>query len=412
MLKKIIRQNKLAAFAFAVITLLLICLLAFSIFGNKNSSEPNSKPSTNSLPMSTTESELIETEDNSFKELVFDVTHSMKNNSSYFQLTDFIEWANEKKESYKLAPMVGQDGSATKTSTGHRLYSGASNSAFIISGINPVEYVNGKIFGTDYLREEDTGMRIRTFNNVSEVEYFLQSYASGQRILAGETDADKGTVIVDGCFTNIRYVEKNGVMYFNIVDAQKQLVPSSAYIEGSGSLHVFPNEFITVQIPTDSVTYQLKKSLSVVGGRFTFRSWSGEPFEYTVPVLNENDMLISVQDASVMFGWKMYSNGKVLSIVSDELNVTDKAAVYSFDGNNGQIFKIELGKDEKFYINMYDSRGELITSNPYTGDATQQPVTNGSNSSSIINKESYSSESQSSPQDSKDDVAWDDGYSV
>lgn len=283
---------------------------------------------------------------------------------------------------------------------------------FIVSGMNPIEYVNGRIFGTDYLREEDSGIRIRTFNNQEEVDCFLQSFASGKRILAGETDADEGAIIVDGCFTGIRYEEKDNILYFNIVDVLKQIVPTIIYVEGSGSLHVFPNEFVTIQIPTDSATYQLKKSLAVSGGKFTFRSWNGDKFEYPATVLNEKDMLMSVQDASVMFGWRMYSNGKVLSIVTDELNVTDKAVAYSFDGDNGYVFRVELGADGNQYVNMYNNRGELITSTPYTDTDSSEPDTTMPESASDEQGANSTTTPQNAPQGGKGGATWDDGYSI
>ena len=74
---------------------------------------------------------------------------------------------------------------------------------------------------------------------------------------------------------------------------------------------------------------------------------------------------ISVEDASRMFGWRMYTDGNVLSIVSDPLNVNDKAIIYNFGGSMGYKIVFEYDENGNAFMNTYDSKGNLISSSPF-----------------------------------------------
>lgn len=67
----------------------------------------------------------------------------------------------------------------------------------------------------------------------------------------------------------------------------------------------------------------------------------------------------------LMFGWRMYTDGNVLSIVSDPLNVNDKAIIYNFGGSMGYKIVFEYDENGNAFMNTYDSKGNLISSSPF-----------------------------------------------
>lgn len=85
MIKKIIKQNKVAAIGFVAILLFLICLLLFTTFNNKKITTPNNGSSFPALPGPESQSAVTDEQDKAFKELTFDVEHTMQDSSAYFQ---------------------------------------------------------------------------------------------------------------------------------------------------------------------------------------------------------------------------------------------------------------------------------------------------------------------------------------
>ena len=83
-----------------------------------------------------------------------------------------------------------------------------------------------------------------------------------------------------------------------------------------------------------------------------------------MPVLDFDTTIISAENASKMFGWRMYTDGDVLSIVSDPLNVTNKTVIYT-SGSMGLTSVLEKDENGNDVINTYDSNGTLISSTPF-----------------------------------------------
>ena len=137
---------------------------------------------------------------------------------------------------------------------------------------------------------------------------------------------------------------------------------------------VRPNEFVTVQVPTNAANASQNKVFHVSGGKFTFSSWAGDSFSIdNIPVLDYDTTLISAENVSRMFGWRMYTDGDVLSIVSDPLNVTNKTVVYT-SGSMGLTSVLEKDEFGNEVVNTYDSNGTLISSKPFNGVLDDEPA--------------------------------------
>ena len=227
-----------------------------------------------------------------------------------------------------------------------------------------MKLVDGQVLNKTFLREENTGVRIYVMPNQSAETAFQSAWGSGSRILAGKTKAETDAIIVDGRLIDAKYTEQDGEIYFNLGDVAAEVDSSFQYTVQDGKVLIYPNEFCYVEIPTTAADIKQKESFHVVNNTFTFKSWAGED-SFTIddaPVLDQNTLLISARDASRMLGWRMYTNGSVLSIVSDPLNVSNKTVVYA-NGSMGIETRVEYVNGE-YVINTYDTTGTLIDTKP------------------------------------------------
>lgn len=302
----------------------------------------------------------------SFQEIVYD-GDSMVGRAEYADLTNFKSEQDAYRDELGLTKAYTESGPMIYA-TGHQVYSSQSDEyRYIISGYSPIKLYEGNIQDTTFIREEGSGERIYVFPNKSEEAAFQDDWDSGQRILSGQTNGEHGDVVVDGRLIHSQYSEKDGQMYLNLVEVASAVDPSLYYSEEQGYIYVRPNEFVTVQVPTNAANSQQKKVMHVTGDKFTFSSWAGDSFSITnIPVLDYDTTLISVENASKMFGWRMYTDGDVLSIVSDPLNVTNKTAIYT-SGSMGLTSVLEKDEFGNEVINTYDSNGTLISSTPFDG---------------------------------------------
>lgn len=364
-------MRKKTYWVIVLITLLILAALIF-IFWQGNDSKPIDSPGSNSST-STSEDEGDNTYPEgpdslippSFKEISYTGPDTMVGRAGYFDLEFFKEDSESVIKQKQLVRVFSEAGPMT-TDTGHQLYESEEDGhQYIISGYGLVRVNNGVVDDTGYLREEKTGKRIHTFANQDEYEDFLKNWESGQRILSGKTNGEKGTILIDGAMTPFKYVEENGQILFNLYEISSAICGTTSYSEDAGYITVYPNEFIAVGVPTDAANEMLRKTYRVDWDTFEFQSWLGDKFSYRAPVLDYMDMLISVEDASRMFGWRMYTDGNVLSIVSDPLNVNDKAIIYNFGGSMGYKIVFEYDENGNAYMNTYDSKGNLISSSPF-----------------------------------------------
>ena len=323
-----------------------------------------------SMPESESEStanSIIEEDPAEFKLMDFGDTDTMVGRADYFNLGWITENQNEFRESLNLQKVNTEYG-PMKTGTGHQIYKSANedeeeDARYIISGYSVVKLWEGQVQDTTYLREENTGVRIYVQPNKSAEAAFLDDWDSGSRILSGKTLGEKGDIIVDGRLIHAQYTEIDGEIYFNLGNVASQIDTAFLYSEEDGRLMIYPNEFCCVTIPTTAANRELKEYYHIVDDHFSFSSWAGEgSFTFEAPVLEYDTLQISARDASRMFGWRMYTNGTVLSIVSDPLNVSNETVVYA-NGSMGIETIAEL-VDGVWMMNTYDSTGALLSSVP------------------------------------------------
>ena len=332
------------------------------------------KKPTEDTPSSAAASSIAESESQSnapagendaeFKLMEFGDTDTMVGRADYFALGWIADQQNETRDNLKLEKVNTESG-PMKSGTGHQIYKSRDDDQdYIISGYSAMKLVDGQVLNKTFLREENTGVRIYVMPNQSAETAFQNAWGSGSRILTGKTMAEKDAIIVDGRLIDAKYTEQDGEIYFNLADVAAEVDSSFQYTVQDGKVLIYPNEFCYVEIPTTAADIKQKESFHVVNNTFTFKSWAGED-SFTIddaPVLDQNTLLISARDASRMLGWRMYTNGSVLSIVSDPLNVSNKTVVY-VNGSMGIETRVEYVNGE-YVINTYDTTGTLIDTKP------------------------------------------------
>ena len=354
---------------FAAIVLVIFILVL--IFTDKAPSEEGvpSTPQGNS----SSSIEVDEPETRQFEEILFDTTPSMYGKTDYFSIQIGKDLKEGSMEYLQLEPLVNDDGIPRKYYLGHQIYkSKTSGEEYILSGnfVMAISF-NPDTTGNGYVREEETGKRIHMFGNTSDLQNFQDNWDAGQRILSGKTEAPENAIIFDGVLTPYTFERENGTMYFDISELAPYISPEIYYDELMGYIDIYVNDFCTVRIPTTTVNPMMSETYGVVGSNFKFRSWNGEKFTAWGPVLDALHPKISIEDASMMFGWKMYTNGTALSIVTDPLNATPLAAIRE-NGDLGIRIVLNVEDDGLRYICAYDTDGNLMWKKPFDESALSE----------------------------------------
>lgn len=380
-------KNKFILLPIAGIVALIVFIFVLFVTDKKPTEE--NVPSQSQSETSST-SEVSNPEVPAFEEIIFETSPTMYGKTDYFSIEAGIFTKQINTDYLKLEPLVDENGVPYEYFLGHQIYeSQANGEQYIFSGnsvlpisFDPDEKANG------YIREEDTGKKIHLFGNTSDLKNFEDSWDAGQRILSGKTNAPENAIIFDGILTPYTFERKNGTIYFDLSEMTPLLTPDSYYDETMGYIDVYVNDFCTVRVPTTAVNPMMSETFGVVGDNFKFRSWNGEKFTTWGPVLDALNPQISIEDASMMFGWKMYTNGTALSIVTDPLNATPLAAIKE-SGDMGIKIVLETGDDGLRYLCAYDTAGNLMWKKPFDESALSE----GDNSS--ILQEDITSQSDS-----------------
>lgn len=376
-----------------------VCVAGFLLTHHKKPAEADGSASSEVMSdVASSAASVAEAEGREFKEIEFEGA-SMVGRAEYQQLTDFKNQWEFFKNELGLTKMNTSSGPMTYA-TGHQVYKSSDDGErYIVSGFSPIKLFEGNISDTTFIREEDTGERIYVFPNQSEEAAFHDDWESGQRILSGTTHGEHGDIIVDGRLIHAKYTEKNGDICFSLVDVASAVDSSLYYEEQLGYVAVRPNEFVTVQVPTNAANADVNRMLNSDGSKFTFNSWAGDKFTIDkVPVLDYDTTLIAAKYASKMFGWRMYTDGDVLSIVSDPLNVTDNTVVYT-SGSMGLTSVLEKDEFGNEVVNTYDSNGTLISSTPFDGNYSDYDLEESSDSTAA--EEAVSADDMNEPASSE-----------
>ena len=363
------KKNTMAVLGIILVLAMVAILTALTYFSIKKDAEAPSQSAShgNSNEAESNSSMPAETgEEVSFEEIIFDAQPSMNGKTDYYSIERMKMLKEMRMDYLDLQPVTNIAGEPEQYYLGHQIYiSQTNNEKYILSGetVLPISFTDDDN-GYGFLRKEETGEKYHLFGNMYDVNAFLKSWEMGQKILSGDAGAEKGTIIFDGCLTDTHFVRKQGTIYFDLSEIAPLLSDYFFYDETLGFMDVYVNDCTFVRIPTSIANPMLSETMRIIGNNFKFKSWNGDAFECWGPVLDAAEPLISVDDANMMFGWKMYTNGTVLSIVSDPLNVTDLVATRE-SGDLGLRYVIETNDAGEKVVRAYSSYGELVFEEPF-----------------------------------------------
>lgn len=192
-----------------------------------------------------------------------------------------------------------------------------------LSGLTPISpYGENQYF---LARQEWTGKKIHIFDYDEEKEAFEKQWEKGQSILNDEAEATPGTIIVDG-----RYLAGS-----KFVKVENEFFIPLAAVSEFSMLGDFRNDTnsktLTVPYSTASgfgvchVPYDVTKSVDQQNTN-TFKSLiNGELIDFQAG--NGRECYVPASELSRYTGWYIYTNDDIISIVTDELNVSDLAMV-------------------------------------------------------------------------------------
>ena len=271
-------------------------------------------------------------------------------------------------DSMNFVPVM-LDSGPYKLETGHQVYRGSNGKTYIVSGDRAMLVEHGKIIspnGVDYLREEGSGKRIWIALSPGEKEKMDRQWLEGQEILAGKKEPESQRILVDGFNTDLRYDVVNGKISFNLKDVATFICKGTYLAKGDTHLHIYPNEYYPLEVLTEAAPYHKQEAAGVRGGKYDFKAWNGQTFTVKIPLLNTETFMISAEDASRIFGWRMYSNGDALHIVSDPMNVTGKVVMYDNGQVGGQVTRLERDENGNEVMVTYDSAGNVLSIEPFS----------------------------------------------
>lgn len=363
------KRNRLAILGIALVFVILALIIGISYLrwakGRQASNDASSVP-TSSQVSAPSSSAVEETPKSEFKEILFDTEPTMYGRSDYFSI-DRMKMLKEMQLDYlQLEPLVDEVGLPVRYYLGHQIYQSQANGGqYILSGetVLPISG-EGDNDAYGFIREEETGRLYHMFGNEHDLQNFLDSWDAGQKILNGEADARENAIILDGRLTDYHYDIEQGQICFDLSKVAPLISNATVYDSTMGYIDVYVNDCTFVRVPTTMANPMMQENLEISGARFRFKSWNGEDFECWGPVLDASEPLITAKDASMMFGWRFYTDGQTLSIVTDPLNVTDLAAIRE-NGDLGLRIVLEADDRGEKVIRAYDSQGNTVWEKPF-----------------------------------------------
>lgn len=362
-IKRIIRGVFRNVVALTAFTLLVLYLL--SGCAQDNNSEQNSTTVPN-LPSEQIEETVVQGED--FEKLDFGFgEQTMEGKTGYKQIEDKRRYSLDWKETLQL-----QETDTVYGPTGHKIYIGTDGEKYILSDDVPVWIGPGNQLDLSslncILREEGTGKQIRTFITESEVDMFNKGYEEGQAILKGEKESIPQGIIYDGVLTPFTFEgTADGNALIDLRDIALWASPDCySYESGSPEIIVVVNENYAAGFKTTLLSEKSydRLDVNVVDNSYRFRAYG---VEFRTHLVHPDNPQLTVKEIARILGWTVYSDGEMLSILSDESNITDKAIVYNSNSVKLETV-IERDNEDKLVSRQYDRFHNLIKESPYEGE--------------------------------------------
>ncbi len=347
----------------------LVFVLLTTFAPKKQESVSDSAPQTTSPQENVPVDDLGNSEKTGFDEILLpDGTPSMQGVGSYDELSSIKEIFESNKEYLQLSPVVGEGGAPLLFPSGHTIYkSSVNNMSYIVSGyrlicldaMSPTDFV--------FLRDEHTNKRIRVFLTQEKLDEFRANIQTGADILSGATIPEQGTVVLDGEATPLTYRKSGEEYYLDAGVLFEWFADIPLDFEWSPVISLPVSEFVGVEYVTTQIRGMQAVALGYDGVSFDFRSWNGERFNLRLPALRAGSSVMSISTLMQICGWRFFTDGNTLSIVTDEANNTDLGIVYTGNRELSATYKEEDGTWVKYTYDEYD---RVVSRVEWTGEGT------------------------------------------
>lgn len=217
------------------------------------------------------------------------------------------------------------------TFTGHQVYDAGDGKYLVLYGTE-IQYIDSKGWMPNlaWCREEWTGQRIYVLDTQRQVEEYQAAWDAGQKILSGETSPTYGTIIVNGrLLSGYRFNEVDGELYLPLSAIAQAIDPLTFQNDSQNRTVQFsvsrPGGYECLMVPYDytSIGGYHFENQKFTAGNFDDsigETWS-DSFRYGD---GGPDCYVPASELSRYTGWYIYANDNLVSVVSSDLDVTDK----------------------------------------------------------------------------------------
>lgn len=249
-----------------------------------------------------------------------------------------------------------------KTVAGNQVYEtqveGLDPQYFQLFGYTP-DYVDqdGWMSDMTLVRQEFTGKRIYILPTQEKVDEYKDQWDKGQAILSGKESGTKGDIIVNGRYiAKAKYIDVSGEYYIPLINVSEAVNESLYSVDIDNSIVYVPihrtDGYTTLGVPYGATLpgsthytdfFTAGDEYGATGEPWTEQFQTGDGMECYVPA----------SELSRYTGWYIYSNGNVISIVTDETEVTDMF-VLNTQGNRSAEEQLKDGDTVVKNTDLFD----------------------------------------------------------
>lgn len=186
-----------------------------------------------------------------------------------------------------------------------------------------------------YPRKERNGKKIYLFDSKEEEIQFQTEWKKGMDIIEGRAAGNYGDIIVNGRYlTAYSFREIDGEIYVPLASIGQVVDPIGFHVDAADRMVTF-----TTSTATGEEIIRVPYTTTSVGSNANHQTFEASVSEdnSVVETFRAGDTTlcyVPVSELSRYTGWKIYTNGDVVSIVTDELNVSNLTAIRPVEVND------------------------------------------------------------------------------
>ena len=180
------------------------------------------------------------------------------------------------------------------------------------------------------VRKEFTGERIYVVRSNQELDEYNKAWEKGQKILNGEETGSSGDIILNGRLLSCKYQFVTGEYYIPLKDVGEAFNSEACKIDKDNSILYLPLE-TGIGLVTLGVPYTQFGTAGAISTTFTASEITNKDYpEWTdnFHIGATSSCYVPQSEVSRYAGWYFYTNGDVLSIVTDDLSVNNNFVLY------------------------------------------------------------------------------------